>query len=908
MIQFVFPLAFYLALPVFIAWLYWARRGYGKWWRLIVLALLVTAVANPYASLGVGGSDVIVIFDRSHSMNDSFQQQEAYLALIAEQRGPHDRLGIVVAAAGAEIIQGAQEKGTAILSETHIEDYASDLRSGLELAASLIAPERTARVIIHSDAAYTDRNPLASAAEFSARQIPVDVLLTHQDAVIDAAILSIELPQSLRLGESFIGAVSFWADSRQQRDYSILRNGKKIHSGSVTIPALQTTIIEFSDRPYAAGLNIYSVQLDTTNDRNPGNNTVQGVLHVEGGEHIIVMSGDGSPGNIARALQAAGMHVKNMAEGPVTLQQLSACSALILDQVPANRLGHASMQLINTWVRNLGGALILTGGRRSFGAGGYHRSAIEEILPVSMELRDEHRKLSVAMAITLDRSGSMAATVPGGQTKMDLANEGTVAAIELLGPRDAIAVHAVDSAPHVIVAMTPVDHAGPIIDKVRRIESMGGGIFVYAALKAAGAELLRAQGTATLHLILFADAADAEQPDDYKRLLADYQRAGITVSVIGLGSDKDSDAQFLIDVAKRGGGRIHFTNVPQDIPRLFAQETVLIARSSWVNESIALKQQSQLALLLGNNPVFKDTWPTVPGYNLNYLKDHAQVYAICPGDPEAPAIAAWHIGSGRSIAVAFQLDDPDNPALLAWAGYAPLITSLTRWAAAEDSNNFAQILCERSGQSLRIRLELDPAQRSKWPNTIPALQLISGNNALPDQEIELIQYDDGRFEAIYQLKREHIVIPTITLNKQAVIGAAQCLPYNPEDSPQRNDRSIDLKKVASITGGSIRSDVIDVFNNPPSPGTRDDCTLYVIMLALICCLIEIAVRRLQLSLPWQSTRVHNKSPASHTPSTPASNIPSDNTTATTNNEDADAVLNKDQGLHEALRQLRNKRR
>ena len=88
-------------------------------------------------------------------------------------------------------------------------------------------------------------------------------------------------------------------------------------------------------------------------------------------------------------------------------------------------------------------------GKYSFGSGGYFRSAVDELLPVSMELRQDHRKLAVAMAIVMDRSGSMSAGVPGTGTKMDLANTGATAAIELLGEQakeSAVAIHSGASA------------------------------------------------------------------------------------------------------------------------------------------------------------------------------------------------------------------------------------------------------------------------------------------------------------------------------------------------------------------------------------------------------------------------------------------------------------------------------
>ena len=89
----------------------------------------------------------------------------------------------------------------------------------------------------------------------------------------------------------------------------------------------------------------------------------------------------------------------------------------------------------------------------------------------------------------------------------------------------------------------------------------------------------------TRHIVLFADAADAEEPGDYVRLLATLEPLGITVSVIGLGSETDSDAAFLKDVAARGKGRIHFTASADELPRLFAQEAITVARSSFVDRA-----------------------------------------------------------------------------------------------------------------------------------------------------------------------------------------------------------------------------------------------------------------------------------------------------------------------------------
>src|SRR5205823_5382004 len=157
----------------------------------------------------------------------------------------------------------------------------------------------------------------------------------------------------------------------------------------------------------------------------------------------------------------------------------------LLENVPAEMIGHTGMETLATWVTQTGAGLMMTGGRESYGPGGYHKSVLDPILPVSMELRNEHRKLSVAIVVALDRSGSMALPVAGGRTKMDLANLGTVEVLNLLGPSDEFGCIAIDTVPHIIAPLEKVTGKGATAAKIKKIESMGGGIYVYEALVAA---------------------------------------------------------------------------------------------------------------------------------------------------------------------------------------------------------------------------------------------------------------------------------------------------------------------------------------------------------------------------------------------------------------------------------------
>lgn len=901
-IQLLAPTAAVLALPAAAAW--WALRGLpGRWTRAVVLALLVCAAMRPELAWGRGGSDVVLVLDRSASMGDTRTRHDEVIRLVADQRREGDRLAVVLAADGAAVAQAPQETGVPRLGDTTIDEGGSDLAGGLEQAAALIPPGRTGRVIVHSDGENTGLDPRPLAARLALAGIPVDVLPERRPPLADAAVLDGELPQELRLGESFLGAVRLIGDRDETRAWRVVRAGggseKVVAAGDAALSASRPTTVTFADRPPRGGVVSYRVELDAKDDRQPLNNTARLVLRVTGGERVLVMGGDGQPGNLSRALQAAGLAVATRAEGPLGLDELAGISTLVLDAVPAERVGLAGMEAIARWVEHLGGGLVMTGGRRSFGSGGWHRSPVERVLPVTMELRDEHRKLSVAMAIALDRSGSMAVRTPDGRPKMDLANEGAAATIELLGARDQVAVFAVDSEPHEVVPLTPVTNKAAIAGRVLGIRSEGGGIYVYAALLAAGKAIAEAQA-GTRHIVLFADANDAEEPGDYKNLLEQYTRAGMTVSVMAMGSANDQDAKFLEDVAQRGNGRIAYAERAEDIPRLFAQETVLVARSSWIAEPATLQARQAIEVELGRSEELAGAWPTVVGYNLTYPRDRATVLAMAPGDPAAPAVATWRIGGGRAVAVAVAVDDPKSPEILAWRGYAPLLAGLVRWAAG-GGDAPGMLGAERAGRAVTLRLELDPARRAEWPATPPLLTLNQDGEVAAPRSVVMQPVDAGRYEAVVRLDDERTLLPAVVIGERAVIGPALALPYGPEAEPRHGQRPGDavLSDLARDAGGTVRADLLGAFANPPSPGRLAEAALPLLIAALLLALAEIAVRRLGLAL----RRAPRRGPVS----ADAPVAPREPVAAHVDAASPEAPP-PDQGLHEALRQLKQRRK
>ena len=119
------------------------------------------------------------------------------------------------------------------------------------------------------------------------------------------------------------------------------------------------------------------------------------------------------------------------------------------------------MAAFRDYVGKLGGGFIMIGGMNSFGVGGYYRTAVEELLPVKLQAPDQEEQQSSALALVMDRSGSMAGP------KLEFCKSAAAATAELLSAKDHLGVYAFDSAVTVVVPMTKIPEGGGGRSRVR---------------------------------------------------------------------------------------------------------------------------------------------------------------------------------------------------------------------------------------------------------------------------------------------------------------------------------------------------------------------------------------------------------------------------------------------------------
>lgn len=834
----------WVLLVAVFALLGWQVKALELWrpWRVVLCALLVLLLMDLQLERLQRGLDLWVLVDRSASANDAVEAGLVeWESILEKSRGSQDRLFYIDFAGEAGVRAGRES--VAIIEDTNSTNI------GLAIQRAMLRrdPQRTSKLLLLGDGYGTDS--LDTVEQLLLRSgVALSTRLATAPDVLDYSVRALEAPSRALARESYLVEAEVRGPAGSKVPYVLLRNGQAIREGVADL-AKGRAKLQFSDRTPGAAAVSYTLAINPEGDAVAGNNRKTAWMQVDGEARALLVT-NFAVDPVEQALASQGFALETVREpGRLDAGSLTGTSLVILNNVPASQLPQGFQDGLDFYVREQGGALLMLGGAYSFGSGGYHGSPVGELLPVSMELKEEHKKLAVAMAIVVDRSGSMTASVggSGGLTKMDLANAGAVQAVRMLGELDALAYVAVDTEAHVMVPLTDIaENREGIIDRINRVASMGGGIYVFVGLEAGWTQLKRSE-YGQRHLILFADASDAEEPGAYKALLEEMVNEKTTVSVIAMGSDSDPDAAMLKDVALRGGGRIFFNQNAQDLPALFTQETVAVARSAFIEENLDTLPTAGW-LEISSKPV---QWlPQIGGYNLSYLKEGATM-ALASGDEyQAPLVAFWQQGVGRAAAVTFPMSGNFSVLSVNWGGYGDFLQTLCRWLAGDPQIDGLSYESRLDGDQLTLDLYYDERWNERFGQTPPRAVL-----SRDDAAAELVwnRIEPGRYQATQRVARSALVRGAIGLGDKAI-------PFGPfmvaEDEEWQRDRAkLDrLRSLVKASGGEPLSNLADAWAAPPQ---RQNSGLrrWLLGAFLLVLLADIAETRLGIRILGFVTRV-----------------------------------------------------
>ena len=687
--------------------------------RSLLLLCLLLALSGLRWRRESDALGVLFLVDASASISpEAAAQARRFVAESVKARGGSDAIGVLGFASHTRVWQPPAESSQLSTSWPETPDAdrnATDLGRALDFASAVFPAQSFKRAVLLTDGNDTSGHAEAAAARLAAGGAQLFTIPLRNPDRPEVLVGLVQAPRSVRNGQPFDLRANIESNLATSSRVNLYQDNLLLGGREVALQPGRNEVV-FANLAVGGGFSTFEVEVVAEQDTLLENNRARVSVTSAGEPRVLLVDADEARAlPLANALRAAKIAVetRGLSGLPRTLEDLQRFDLFLLSDVSALNLNREQMELYRTWVQDFGGGFVMIGGDNSFGVGGYYRTPVEQMLPVRMEHDDRQDTPTVALLVTLDRSGSMSAPVQG-QTKIALADQGAALALGVLQPKDQFGLTAVDTKINLIVPLGRVTSRAAVEQKILGITAGGGGIYIYTAL-ADAFQRMRDVNAKIKHVILFSDAADAEEKfagemaDGAKTggsaidLVGQMLQAKITTSVVALGFERDKDVNFLRLLADRGNGRFYLTNDALNLPQIFTTETMKVAQSSLVEEPFLAKPVGRSPILAGLN------WAQAPlllGYNSTKLKPTADL--LLATEIGEPLLATWRYGLGQSAAFTSDAKARWSGGWMGWAGYGKFWTQLVRGLMRPgDAANFQVHLVEGDGT---VTLEMEAAR------------------------------------------------------------------------------------------------------------------------------------------------------------------------------------------------------
>ncbi len=838
-----------LALPYFL----WVGRPQGMWGRgrailaLVLRFLIIIALVFALAGLQIikAADQLAVVFliDASDSMSaPAVESARLYVQDVMDRMGSDDEAAIIVFGSDALVERPMSAISELGPLESEVLPLNTDLAEAIRLGMALYPPGAARRMVILSDglanigdAAEAARLANASGIEIVA--VPFSTITGSEVLVTD-----VSAPTRLNEGQIFDLSVAIESSLETTAVLRVIGGGQVLVEESVglleginrytfTLTATEPGLTAFRVQVIPAGEDIFYQ-----------NNELSAFTQVVGPPRVLIVADDEQEiTNLAQALLEQGLlvdHVTGLGL-PADLSTLSGYQSVILANVPARNLGQRKMQLLQTYVRDLGGGLVVIGGPNAFGVGGYFQTPLEETLPVEMQLKDQERLPQMTVVYVIDKSGSMSDSSLGGFQKIELAKEAVIRSVNLLGPLDRVGVVPFDESASWAVPIGPASNRSEIARLVGGIRA-GGGTDIYAGVLAVSKQLPD-DPSQLRHIVLLTDGGAS--PSGIAELVEQmYTEYGITLSVIAIGQGY---APFIEELPELADGRFHYAYDVDTIPEIFTEETVIATRAYIIENEFFPALASSSEIMSGI-----DATPSLYGYIGTSIKPTARQILVT--DKDDPLLAAWQYGLGRSVAWTSDASGRWATNWISWDEYARLWSQAVRWTITEGATQNVEVRVVQEGETARIFVDAQ-SEEGEYLNGLE----MDANVVLPDLTtipVTLSQVAPGRYEGVFEPGEEGAYFVRVAgaddvAGDQGAVAQTSgwVLSYSPEYRSLTGDPDY-LSYVAGLAGGDVIEDPAEIFaHNLRLDRSSQPIWPWLVLAATILLPFDIAVRRLILT-------------------------------------------------------------
>ncbi|MDR3585453.1 MAG: VWA domain-containing protein [Desulfosporosinus sp.] len=816
-----------------------------KWFlgvRLVLVSLLVLSLAGLGFNFRHSEKSVVYVADRSASLQEKSKEISDWIS---------KSLVSLPATMGAGVVSLGKKPMVEYPVETHpdfkglqgvIDPNYTDLATGLRLARSMLPEELGKHIVLLTDGKQNRGDALEQAKLLNQQGVRIDVLPISPLSGPEVLVKTVDLPSRLHEGEFFDLKATLDSTLSTGGMVRIMVDNKVLREEEIEI-GKGTSQLVWGFSAEKAGLHTYKVEVISAKDTHKENNVGQAITQVEGVPRILVVEGTtGDSKALGTALASVNLQVETVEPGvmPKTLTGLAQYSAVVLVNVSATDMQDATMQALENFVSDLGRGLVMVGGENSYGPGGYYKTPIEKALPVDMEITGKAELPSVGLNLIIDKSGSMC-HAQNNVTKMDMAKEAALRATEILDTKDQLGVIVFDSEYKWVVKTAPLINKKWVQEQIGSIEP-SGGTNMYPSLEAAY-KALKAAKVKVKHIILLSDGV-SKYGGDYENLLIQMEADNITLSVVAIGSD--SDTSLLKYLAQQGHGRYYFTDQIDNIPKIFAKETMLVTRSYFVQEPftpIVTGSANMLPVTTG--------LPQLLGYVATTPKDAAEV--ILTSQEGDPVLARWHYGLGRTVAWTSDVKGRWAEPWLNWSAFPQFWGKVISWTLPEENGNGLNVTTTREGGLGHINVDI-PVESQKAADLQAKVIAPDGTSS----DLILPAISPGQYQVDFPMEQPGTYMIQVIekegdkVVQQQTAGLVQS--YSPEFLLQADQHKF-IEQLATAGGGQVLDPAqFDGIGKLKAPEAMGKIPLWpkFLTFAVLLLPIDIASRRFNWNLKWAS--------------------------------------------------------
>ncbi len=832
----------------------WARGDGGSALvvRSLLLAALVFALAGFQLVLPVDRLATVFVVDLSDSVGNAGREDAlAFLRETLTERPDGDVAGIVAFGKGA-LVERLPAELTEIdrLASAPVRS-ATDIGAALRLAAALFPDDAQKRIVLLSDGNDTTGDGQSEAALAASRGVRIETRRIGLGDVDEVLIERLTTPSTARLGETVPVVVEVRSTVAQTATVRLFANGTLVQTKPVDLVAGLNRITFDDVRPVEAGFVRFRAVVEAALDTFGENDRADSNTIVKGEPRTLVLAGDDSVAvELVAALRAQRQQVDTILpeELPTDLASLAGYDSVVLVDVSRLRLTDRQLAALQVYVRDLGKGLVMIGGPKSYGAGGYAKTPLEESLPVDMGVRNREKQPDVALVVVIDQSGSMAAchcntfnggmgggSGIGGVQKVDIGKEAILRAAAALTERDELGVVGFNEAAHWVVRTQPLGGIGDLQGQIAGIRA-DGQTNIFAGLDQAVTSLEGATATRR-HIILLTDGWSSS--GQYDAILAKMKAAGITLSTVGAGGGSNP---FLEGLAKQGGGRFYEATNPNSIPDIFLKETQQVSGQQIVEETFFPIQTSSSPILRGLDAGL----PQLRGYNGTTIKSAAQSVLVTARDD--PLLASWQYGLGRSVAWTSDSTGRWAKDWVGWSGFNRFFNQMVSWTFPGEETGGIEATFETTGGKTSLHVESVGADGS--PRDFYATSASIVGPDLEPATVSLVQVAPGVYEAplgeiepgAYAVRVTQTRPGSSPLGRTVGLVAQTAAEYR-----QLGANEPFLASLRAATGGSVIATALDPWRHDLTATDRfTDLWPLLLVLALLLWPLDIALRRMSL--------------------------------------------------------------